>query len=345
MEVRRGQIPRGHRRDLGNRLARIPVQHTWGTDKTELHNALYHWAFNSAQRRRGRPKAFADTIAWTERNSLPIGAASEPAVIRRALELLACKQDGSPCAASTYRRKRAVFHNALGYAVKLGHLPTNPLTNLKRTAPRVPESVDPRVLVDQRRAQALLEAVGSQKNHGPQLTAFFAWIYYAAIRPSEVVALRVDNVLMPADRKEWGEFRINRSAPAAGTSWTDSGQRRETRQLKHRAVGEVRVVPCHPRLVEILRDHLQRFGTAPDGRLFRGARGGQLSEGVYGRIWQDARRAALTSGEAASSLAARPYDLRHACVTNWPMQAPTRPRLPRGPGTASTSCSASTYAA
>jgi len=40
-----------------------------------------------------------------------------------------------------------------------------------------------------------------------------------------------------------------------------------------------------------------------------------LSESSYGRIWQQARRKALTSAQARSPLAARPYDLRHSGVT------------------------------
>jgi hypothetical protein len=38
---------------------------------------------------------------------------------------------------------------------------------------------------------------------------------------------------------------------------------------------------------------------------------------VYGRLWQKARADALTSEEAASPLAARPYGLRHAAVSTW----------------------------
>lgn len=69
--------------------------------------------------------------------------------------------------------------------------------------------------------------------------------------------------------------------------------------------------------MELLTIHLKEFGTAKDGRLFPGKYGGPLSEGVYGRIWQKARQQALTEAETASPLAARPYDLRHACVTTW----------------------------
>jgi hypothetical protein len=67
----------------------------------------------------------------------------------------------------------------------------------------------------------------------------------------------------------------------------------------------------------LLRQHLRKYGTAPDGRLFRGARGGFLSESTYGRIWHAAREIALGPQLAATSLACRPYDLRHAALSLW----------------------------
>jgi hypothetical protein len=78
-----------------------------------------------------------------------------------------------------------------------------------------------------------------------------------------------------------------------------------------------RVVPIPPVLVRMLRRHLHQFGTAPDGRLFRGTRGGMLSESVYGRAWHAARQAALGPELAATALARRPYDLRHAALSLW----------------------------
>jgi integrase len=66
-----------------------------------------------------------------------------------------------------------------------------------------------------------------------------------------------------------------------------------------------------------LRRHLRDHGTAPDGRLFRRTRGGMLSESVYGRAWHAARQAALGPELAATALARRPYDLRHAALSLW----------------------------
>jgi hypothetical protein len=60
----------------------------------------------------------------------------------------------------------------------------------------------------------------------------------------------------------------------------------------------------------MLRHHPHEHGTAPDGRLFRGARGSMLSESAYGRARHAARLAALGPELAASPLARRPYGLR-----------------------------------
>jgi len=115
----------------------------------------------------------------------------------------------------------------------------------------------------------------------------------------------------------WGELLLSGSAPIAGAAWTDSGDRRDRRQLKHRGKGEVRSVPCPPPLTTLLHDHLEKFGVAGDGRLFRSLSGGDLAESTIARVWDKARRAVLTEQEYASVLGRRPYDLRHACVSTW----------------------------
>jgi integrase len=79
----------------------------------------------------------------------------------------------------------------------------------------------------------------------------------------------------------------------------------------------VRFVPSPPELTALLREHLDKHGTAPDGRLFRGVRGGPLSEGLYGRCGLRLEPRRSPQKEAASPLARRPYDLRHAAVSTW----------------------------
>ncbi len=110
---------------------------------------------------------------------------------------------------------------------------------------------------------------------------------------------------------------LTHSEPRSGTSWTDNGQARQRRELKHRAPGETRTAPIHPELVILFRDHIKRFGTGPGGRIFIGPRGGILTDRAYLAVFHKARAIAFTEQEEASLLARRPYDLRHAAVSTW----------------------------
>ena len=93
------------------------------------------------------------------------------------------------------------------------------------------QRADRRVVVNPGQARALLAAVPPQNPSGPSLVAFFASMYFAALRPAEAATLRKANLALPAEG--WGELLLESSTPEAGASWTDSGRRREERQLKH----------------------------------------------------------------------------------------------------------------
>ncbi len=79
----------------------------------------------------------------------------------------------------------------------------------------------------------------------------------------------------------------------------------------------MRPVPCPPPLTAMLQQHLEQYGVVDDGRLFRSLDGGDVAESTLARVWDKARKAALSAEEYRSPLARRPYDLRHACVSTW----------------------------
>ena len=85
--------------------------------------------------------------------------------------------------------------------------------------------------------------------------------------------------------RRWGRIDLAASAPRAGRDWTDDGTARQARGLKHRAQHETRSIPIPPVLVQLLRAHLKRYGTSPDGRIFRTARGGILQDSAYSADW------------------------------------------------------------
>lgn len=286
-------------------------------DDETLRRALYAWAFNKQRRTTQQPPAeIAKALRWVERNTVSLSALADHHLVVDVLDAIARKKDGKLAAANTVARKRAVLFNVLEHALGRG-LEVNPLPQAAKlwSSPKTVETVDPQVVVNRKQADALLAAVREQPAQGARLVAFFGCIYYSGLRPGEVVDLREENLDLP--KEGWGTFYLRRSSPAVGRAWTDSGERRERRQLKHRGDNEVRLVPCPPPLTRMIHHHLEEYGSAPDGRLFPSARGGPLSESVYGRVWEAARKAALTPAEFASPLAKRPYDLRHACLSTW----------------------------
>jgi integrase len=278
-----------------------------------LRPALYRWAFGPARQAAAYPDDVSATLAWVARASLPVSSLGDTVVLRRVLDALSRRIDGSPAAATTTYRKRAVLYNALGYAVERKLLPLNPIDQVQWSVPEVAEAIDRRVVPSPAQVVELLSAVRAQGRRGQHLHAFFAVLYYGGLRPSEAVALRQAGCILPDSG--WGRLDLADTEPRAGRNWTDNGAARDQRGLKHRSADDVRPVPIPPVLVSILRDHLEAFGAGPDGRVFRSSNEGPLQETAYGKVWREARKAALTPGQVASPLARRPYDLRHASAS------------------------------
>ena len=253
-----------------------------------LRAALYGHVFNPQRRAGPIDPTGARALGWLARASLPVRKLSEPQVVLGALDALTVRLDGSRAAAATVARKRAVFHDVMGYAVELGLPPANPVSQVRWTAPGAATVVNPQVVASPAQVRALLAEVAGLR---PELTAFFACLYYAALRPEEAVALRQADLMLPPHGR--GKLTLTGACPRTGSAWTSTGTPYEPRGLKHRPDGTVRVVPVPPVLVGLLRQHLREYGTAPDGRLFRGARSGMLSESTYGRAWHAARDIAL----------------------------------------------------
>jgi integrase len=284
-------------------------------DDKQLRRVLTRWAFNTVKRDEAQGDDL-NALKWLQAHTLPVSALRDPATLRRVLDSLTVQLNGKPAAPTVTRRKRSVFSTSLGYAIELGILDTNPIPALKWSPPKSAGTVDRRRVASPMQARTLLNVVRTQHRTGRRLVAFFGCLYYAAMRPEEAVALRKDNLALPAEG--WGEILLEGAEPHAGSEWTDSGENRDDRGLKHRASDDTRVVPSPPELTALLNAHIAEFGTAPDGRLFRGERSAsELPKITIWRAWQRARREVFTPEVQASPLAGTPYDLRHAMLSTW----------------------------
>jgi integrase len=145
-------------------------------------------------------------------------------------------------------------------AIERNLLPGNPIDRVQWTAPEVAEAVDRRVVASPDQVAELLVAVVEVGRRGDHLVAFFGCLYYAGLRPAEAVALRLANCELGSDGRRWGRLLLTSSEPRSGVRWTDDGGARESRQLKRRAAAKVREAPIPPILVQLLQQHIRRYG-------------------------------------------------------------------------------------
>jgi integrase len=276
----------------------------------------------------GRPDdAEGRALAWAEKASRPVSAFEDAAVVCDVLDVLAVNLDGSAAAPVYFSRRRRVMHRVLGYAVRKKRLDKNPfgVGNLPEgwtPPPPADNAIDPRCVGTPALIAGMLAAcsyVG--RRQGPRFAGFYGCMYYAMMRPAEVAALTKDCCYLP--ERGWGALTFADSSPAAGRAYTDDGLVHEHRGLKGRNRGRpdskrvrrARRVPIPPELVVILREHITRFGTGKDGRLFRSENGNPVLPGTSWAVWQKVRALSLTPGQLATPLLRRPYDLRHSGVT------------------------------
>jgi integrase len=322
-------VAANHRKGIAETLANVTVMLLDGDRgmpaEATVRAALYGYVFNATARAAGPPAPhLAGAVQWLAANTVDLSALRDAALVRKVLDALALRQDGKPAAAATLARKRAVFSNALRYAVELGRLDVHPLSVVAWSPPKKADGVDRNVVINPAQASALLSAVAVD---APELEAFFGCLYYAGLRPEEALHLTEREFERPAKLGDWGWLHLTGATAQPGRKWND-GKATEDRELKHRAKTEGRPVPVAPPLAALLTAHIERYPPAGNGRLFvtRRGPGGRylatpsgkpLPRNALSTAWRRARERALTAAQVRSPLARRPYDLRHACLSTW----------------------------
>ncbi|WP_437113695.1 tyrosine-type recombinase/integrase [Streptomyces roseoverticillatus] len=290
-----------------------------GVPEDKYLRLAFRWGIVPANAGQDPPEEWKSAYDWLTTADRPVIDLMDAEVFEDVLYRLGYRLDGKPAARETHKRRRRALNVALEHAVVTEELPENPLQKVRKKQVGSSDVVDPRVLVNAVQGRQLLTAVsyvGSwDRGRGRRLVAFYAVLYYAGLRPAEAVGLRLSDCRLP--EAGWGTLTLRETRPVSGKQWTDSGERHDRRGLKAREASTDRPVPIPPLLVAILQEHLKKFGTAKEGRVFGNERGGVVGSSTYWRVWEEARRYALPPDRVESPLAGRPYDLRHACITRW----------------------------
>jgi integrase len=211
--------------------------------------------------------------------------------------LLGVGDKGQPLANSTVRRYRRVAHSCVRRAVELEQIPVDPWPptprgRSRRKVNRSKHAVDVRQLPSPASVVAIIDALKSHQPGSRTYQAMTAVVFYAGLRPSEVVMLRPRALQLPA--VGWGSIAVTE----ADIDWDEPGDPK---------TGD-RTVQIPPRLVELLRSWIAERGLADDELLFRTRAGNRPSESNWSRAL---KRACENAGQRRI----RVYDFRHAAAT------------------------------
>lgn len=147
--------------DVLSTVLAVPVKAVRGRPApTVLRRAARSHLLPPPRRERERPKEITAALTWLSNGSLPVAELSEGSRAQDLVDALTRRLDGKPAATQTYRRRRAVVSNMLQYAVELGALNANPLSQVRRKrGKRAVQEVDRRVVVNPGQARELLTAL------------------------------------------------------------------------------------------------------------------------------------------------------------------------------------------
>jgi integrase len=205
-------------------------------------------------RRRPRPYV-ADALAWVADASRPLTDLTDRDTAKEAVAALKVNRNGKPAAVKTAARRYSTLLSCMGYAVERKLLASNPVAGVKLARnSRTVQEVDPRIVPSLAQARRLLAGAANLKTRDSgragHLAVYFAVMYYAGMRPSEVRGLRRVDLDLPEEG--WGRALLGESLPQNDGKWSDDGEQFASQPLKHRGKGAVRPVPLPPVLVALL---------------------------------------------------------------------------------------------
>ncbi|WP_341253529.1 tyrosine-type recombinase/integrase [Euzebya pacifica] len=236
---------------------------------------------------------------WLARNCLTLDELDAEAANRIALALTLRVDGKTPLAANTANRYRTTAHACVMAAVDVGALPSDPWPRRSRSRSRRKvarvRTVDVRSLPTPAQMARALAALRTHQPASRRYQVMTSVVYYAGLRPSEVVMLRVGALTLPEDG--WGSIHVVEAEDGEGGSGEPKTGPRH--------------VPIPPPLVALLRDWLDEAGLqSRDELLFRTRTGQRPSRSNWRRAW-------LTALDKADLAPMRVYDCRHAAATTW----------------------------
>lgn len=236
--------------------------------------------------------------AWLNKWCLTLGQLDRQ-VLAEAEQKLGIGVKGEPLASKTATRFRTVAHSCIRRAVDLEIIEKDPWPPIargahQRKARKARKEIDTKSLPDPATMRRILAAMVSHQPGSSKYRVMTAVMYYAGLRPSEVVMLRTAALTLPEG--EWGVIDV----VEADISFDESGEPKTGR----------RTVPIPPILARDLRQWISEHDFADRDLLFRTRTGKRPTASNWSRTWHRGL-------EKVGHPSLRLYDCRHAAATTW----------------------------
>lgn len=259
------------------------------------------------------PKAADSIPTLLDKYSLPLENVTKSQCLDAEAQVMT-RHSGDPKAPATQQRYRATINALFNWAVEHDYISTNPWPRTKRstkksrrTKTRVQSGAQPNARLNQPSAgevvQILDAIAGPNSRPGARSRRMiFELMFYAGLRPSEAVALRIENCELPEDG--WGLASINLARTSSTSRWTKAGEE----------IGETKTAPRNVPIPPILVAQIRNFvGERTSGLVAPNERGGMHDISRLSAAWRKHRL----------NDAWRPYDLR-ASITSLHINAGAR---------------------
>lgn len=264
-------------------------------DRAKLREEIADWLSST--------DAMDSMPALLRKHSLPLERLSKRSC-REAETAVMARQSGGQKKPATQQRYRSSINALFNWAVENDYLPANPWPKSKRNTKKTRAAKGSQGVLDASRlgqptvddvVQMLDSIAGPNSRLGAKSRRMvFELVFYAGLRPSEAVALRLENCHLP--EKGWGQATVERALTSSTRRWTQPDE----------MVGETktapRIVPLPPPLIVRIRAFV---GDRTTGLVAPNERGGMHDLSRLSASWRKHRL----------SESWRPYDLR-ASITS-----------------------------